>query len=127
MLENIVIGITTGIISGAYTGLIISKYILFTSLRREALRIIRRIEYVSGKGYSKTESLPEILLISSDLLSLNHKKAGGITMQVFEEVNKETSSSSANINEHVLYKSQEVLRHLPANILVLINPFSIKV
>lgn len=39
MGESIFIGILTGIISGAYTGLILSKYVLFTSLRRETLKL----------------------------------------------------------------------------------------
>ena len=94
MIENIIIGVMTGIISGGYTGLVISKYILFTSLRREALRIIRRIDYIDGQGYSNYESLPEMVLISSDLLSLNHQKAGDGIMGVFKKINTELSMCS---------------------------------
>ncbi|PNM19800.1 hypothetical protein [Yersinia enterocolitica] len=127
MIENIIIGVMTGIISGGYTGLVISKYILFTSLRREALRIIRRIDYIDGQGYSNYESLPEMVLISSDFLSLNHQKAGDSIMGVFNKINTEISMRPLSTNGDIICEGQKTIRSLPANIWVLINPFSLRV
>ncbi|TBM08654.1 hypothetical protein EYY84_19860 [Hafnia alvei] len=126
MIENILIGVITGILSGLYTGLIISKYILFTSLRREALRIVRRIDYIQGDGYRNHESLPELALISSDLLSLNHKKAGATVMHVFADLNQEISRRDTNVNGEMMADAQRKLRELPVNKLCLINPFSLR-
>ncbi|WP_236306486.1 hypothetical protein [Dickeya zeae] len=89
MGESIFIGILTGIISGAYTGLILSKYVLFTSLRREVIRIVRRIDYVDGERYSNYESLSELILISSDFLASKHKRSGEDVMAIFNELNLE--------------------------------------
>ncbi|EJI9985361.1 hypothetical protein ABNJ01_001009 [Salmonella enterica] len=126
MGESIFIGILTGIISGAYTGLILSKYVLFTSLRRETLRIVRRINYIDGEGYSNYESLSELILISSDFLALKHKRAGEDVMAIFNELNLEVLNSNEKTNGDKIVDAQRRLRMMPVNIWSIINPLSFR-
>lgn len=126
MGESIFIGILTGIISGAYTGLILSKYVLFTSLRRETLRIVRRINYIDGEGYSNYESLSELILISSDFLTLKHKRAGEDVMAIFNELNLEVLNSNKKTNGDKIVDAQRRLRMMPVNIWSIINPLSFR-
>ncbi|WP_035603212.1 hypothetical protein [Edwardsiella tarda] len=126
MGEGIFIGILTGIISGAYTGLILSKYMLFTSLRREALRIVRRIDYIDGEGYSNYESLSELILISSDFLASKHKRAGEEVMVIFKELNSEISNSNKKTKGEKIVDAQRRLRIIPINIWSIINPLSFR-
>lgn len=126
MGENIFIGILTGIISGAYTGIILSKYVLFTSLRRETLRIVRRIDYIDGEGYSNYESLSELILISSDFLSLKHNGAGEDVMAIFNELNLEMLNSNKKTNGDKILDAQRRLRMMPVNIWSIINPLSFR-
>ncbi|EAS2187820.1 hypothetical protein BIX46_04110 [Salmonella enterica] len=128
MGESIFIGILTGIISGAYTGLILSKYVLFTSLRRETLRIVRRINYIDGEGYSNYESLSELILIliSSDFLALKHKRAGEDVMAIFNELNLEVLNSNKKTNGDKIVDAQRRLRMMPVNIWSIINPLSFR-
>ncbi|MDV5293888.1 hypothetical protein [Klebsiella michiganensis] len=116
MGEGIFIWILTGIISGAYTGLILSKYMLFTSLRREALRIVRRIDYIDGEGYSNYESLSELILISSDFLASKHKRAGEEVIVIFKELNSEISNSNKKTKGEKIVDAQRRLRIIPINI-----------
>lgn len=122
MGESIFIGILTGIISGAYTGLILSKYVLFTSLRR----IVRRINYIDGEGYSNYESLSELILISSDFLALKHKRAGEDVMAIFNELNLEVLNSNKKTNGDKIVDAQRRLRMMPVNIWSIINPLSFR-
>jgi hypothetical protein len=126
MGESVFIGILTGIISGAYTGLILSKYFLFTSLRRETLRIVRRINYIDGEGYSNYESLSELILISSDFLALKHKRAGEDVMAIFNELNLEILNSNKKTNGDKIVDAQRRLRMMPVNIWSIINPLSFR-
>ncbi|EGP0462705.1 hypothetical protein IV626_002073 [Salmonella enterica] len=126
MGESIFIGILTGIISGAYTGLILSKYVLFTSLRRETLRIVRRINYIDGEEYSNYESLSELILISSDFLALKHKRAGEDVMAIFNELNLEVLNSNKKTNGDKIVDAQRRLRMMPVNIWSIINPLSFR-
>ncbi|END5396322.1 hypothetical protein ABMC43_003852 [Salmonella enterica] len=126
MGESIFIGILTGIISGAYTGLILSKYVLFTSLRRETLRIVRRINYIDGEGYSNYESLSELILISSDFLALKHMRAGEDVMAIFNELNLEVLNSNKKTNGDKIVDAQRRLRMMPVNIWSIINPLSFR-
>ncbi|ATA22841.1 hypothetical protein BIY26_23055 [Brenneria goodwinii] len=126
MGEGIFIGVLTGIISGAYTGLILSKYVLFTSLRREALRIVRRIDYIDGEGYSNYESLSELILISSDFLASKHKRAGEEVMVIFKELNSEISNSNKKTKGEKIVDAQRRLRIIPVNIWSIINPLSFR-
>lgn len=80
LLLSLTSSLPIGVIAGLYSGLIITRYSRFTSLRSEAIRIVRTIDHMAGNNnldLTRTEELPKLFLIVSDLLSLKHRKAAG--------------------------------------------------
>ena len=78
LLLSLTSSLPIGVIAGLYSGLIITRYSRFTSLRSEAIRIVRSIDYMASNNnlvITRTEELPKLFLIVSDLLSLKHRKA----------------------------------------------------
>ena len=78
LLLSLTSSLPIGVIAGLYSGLIITRYSRFTSLRSEAIRIVRTIDYMASNNnlvITRTEELPKLFLIVSDLLSLKHRKA----------------------------------------------------
>jgi hypothetical protein len=68
-----------GIISGLYSSLVVTKYARFSELRREALRIMRSINYIGDDTQmivSEPSNLSSLTLVASDLYSLGHLSAG---------------------------------------------------
>ena len=76
---SLILSLPLGVIGGLYSGLIVARYSRFSELRNEALRIIRTIDYMLEEQkiiVSKINDLPKLAIISSDLLSLQHRRAG---------------------------------------------------
>jgi hypothetical protein len=68
-----------GALSGYYVWLLTTKYGKFNSLKYEALRIIRRIEYAGSEDeilVTRSENLEEVQYIGGELLTLKHRRAG---------------------------------------------------
>lgn len=75
---SLLLGIPLSIITGLYSGAILSRYVRFSELRNETLRIIRTIDFMQeadGVSISKTDDIAKLILISSDLYFLKHRKA----------------------------------------------------
>ena len=86
---NLLLGIPIGLVSGLYTGLIITRYTRFAELRNEAMRIIRAIDFVQNDSrinLSNDHDVSKLVLIGSDLLFLGHRKAGEATMKLSTEI-----------------------------------------
>lgn len=76
---SLLLGIPIGLVSGLYTGLIVTRYARFAELRNETLRIIRTIDFMqdgSKVDVSNDQGVPKLVLISSDLIFLGHRMAG---------------------------------------------------
>lgn len=89
LLQNIFASIVTSIISGLYTGLIVTRYTRFSSLRNESLRIIRTIDCMKEKDkilITNDKDVPNLCLIGSELLFLSHKKAGDKIFKLHKEI-----------------------------------------
>lgn len=85
LLLSLTSSLPIGILAGLYSGLIITRYSRFTSLRNEVIRIVRSINYMAGDTnlvITGLEELPKTFLISSDLLSLHHRKAADTVLTV---------------------------------------------
>jgi hypothetical protein len=68
-----------GIVSGLYSSLVVTKYARFSELRREALRIVRSINYIGDDTQltvQEPSNLGSLALIASDLYGLGHRSAG---------------------------------------------------
>lgn len=113
--------------TGGYMGIVVSKAVAFSNIKKEALRIVRTIDTLGPNGpvFHKTEDVTTLLLLSSELLGLKHKKAAGVINNVFSDINKEIVSPSldSSVRDEILANAQKNIRTLPANKLALFNPF----
>lgn len=120
---NLLMSLTTG----GYMGIVVSKAVAFSNIKKEALRIVRTIDTLGPNGpvFHKTEDVTTLLLLSSELLGLKHKKAAGVINNVFSDINKEIVSPSldSSVRGEILANAQKNIRTLPANKLALFNPF----
>jgi hypothetical protein len=106
ILLSIPVSLICGIISGLYTGLIVTRYSRFSALRNEALRIIRVIDFIDEKEYiniSNTDDVGKIFLIAMDLEFLGHEKAANKLYKISNEitsVNYEAGIGKINYSEY---------------------------
>lgn len=84
-VENVLIGLVTGLfaglVTGLYSGLIVSRIARFNSLRSEGLRTINSIEYMeesNGHIIVDRKQFSSLTLIASELLHFGHTSAGMI-------------------------------------------------
>lgn len=121
------INLLMSLATGGYMGIVVSKAVAFSNIKKEALRIVRTIDTLgpSGAVFHKTENVTTLLLLSSELLGLKHKKAAGVINKVFIDINKEILSPSldSSIRDEILADAQKNIRNLPASKFVLFNPF----
>ncbi|HDH0725660.1 hypothetical protein [Klebsiella aerogenes] len=121
------INLLMSLATGGYMGIVISKAVAFSNIKKEALRIVRTIDTLGPNGavFHKTENVTTLLLLSSELLGLKHKKAAGVINKVFIDINKEIFSPSldSSIRDEILADAQKNIRNLPASKFVLFNPF----
>lgn len=122
-LTNLIMSLVTG----GYMGIVVSKAVAFSNLKKEALRIIRTIDTLGPKGnyFHNTERVKELPLLSSELLGLKHQGAGRELMRIFNSVNKEiyTPSEDASLRSKILEESQVTVRKLKPSKITLFNPF----
>ncbi len=121
------INLLMSLATGGYMGIVVSKAVAFSNIKKEALRIVRTIDTLGPNGavFHKTENVTTLLLLSSELLGLKHKKAAGVINKVFIDINKEIFSPSldSSIRDKILANAQKNIRNLPASKFVLFNPF----
>lgn len=107
-------------------GIVVSKAVAFSNIKKEALRIVRTIDTLGPNGsvFHKTEDITTLLLLSSELLGLKHKKAAGVINKVFNDINNEifTPSLDSSIRDKILGNAQKSIRTLPPSKIVLFNP-----
>lgn len=121
------INLLMSLATGGYMGIVVSKAVAFSNIKKEALRIVRTIDTLGPNGpvFHKTENVTTLLLLSSELLGLKHKKAAGVINNVFSDINKEifTPSLDSSIRDKILANAQKSIRNLPPSRIVLFNPF----
>lgn len=124
---SLFLGIPLSIITGLYSGAILSRYVRFADLRNEALRIIRAIDFIQETGcltVSKNEDVAKLTLISSDLYFLKHRKAAEIVNTIRSDINEMSIHAKAGrIGSESFEQSyinwQNMARTLPPNKLAL--------
>ncbi len=103
---SLILSLPLGVIGGLYSGLIVARYSRFSELRNEALRIIRTINYMQEEQkiiVSEKNDLPRLTLISSDLLFLQHRRAGNsiVTLSTAVlETNHEAEQGLVSIDDY---------------------------
>jgi len=112
--------------TGGYMGIVVSKAVAYSNLKKEALRIIRTIDTLrpNGNYFHKTERVNELPLLISELLGLKHLEACRDLMSIFNAIHKEiyAPSEDSSIRGKILEKSQVKVRKLKPSIKTLFNP-----
>ncbi|WP_312400739.1 hypothetical protein [Stenotrophomonas indicatrix] len=88
-LFALLLSLPIGVVSGLYSSLIVTKYARFSELRREALRIIRSINFVGdneGAQIIEPDNLDALALIASDLIGLGHDAAGKEANRIYDVI-----------------------------------------
>lgn len=88
-LLSLVLSLPIGIVSGLYSSLIVTKYARFSELRREALRIIRSINYIGDDQHMTVQepaNLSSLAQIASDLYGLGHRSAGDTVNSLYDAI-----------------------------------------
>ena len=120
---SLLLSVPIGIISGFYSGLIVTRYARFAELRNETLRIIRGIDFVDeGRQIqiSNDGDVSKLVLVASDLFFLNHMKAGekvGELSKAISNTNYDARAGRVGIEEYSdrYGQWQAAARSLPAN------------
>ncbi|MEI8572747.1 hypothetical protein J0667_12410 [Methylomonas sp. WH-1] len=112
---SLFLGIPIGLVSGLYTGLIVTRYSRFSDLRNEVLRIIRAIEYMPGTGdlgnvnVSHTEGLRTFNNIAGDLYFLKHEDSGDCVLNLLNNINSASDSVQKGRIDNVEFGRQHAL------------------
>jgi len=83
------LGLALGVISGIYSGLIVTRMARFDALKNELKRLILSIDYreeSQGVGFKLRKDLGDFTSISSDFAYLGHSKASAATHKLTSEI-----------------------------------------
>ena len=126
-IVSLLLGIPLSIVTGLYSGAILSRYIRCGDLRNETIRIIRTIDFTQetgGVSITKTDDVAKLSLISSDLYFLEHRKAAEIVNAIRSDIDEMSVHAGTGrlkieaFEKHYL-NWQSMARTLPPNKLVL--------
>lgn len=127
-MSDFLVNLLMSLITGGYMGIVVSKGVAFSNLKKEALRIIRTIDTLGPKGnyFHNTERVNELCLLSSELLGLKHQEAGFRLLKIYNAIHKEIYSPSddSSIRSRLLEESQVTVRKLRPSIITLFNPLN---
>jgi hypothetical protein len=120
---SLFLGIPLGIISGLYTGIIVTRYARFAELRNETLRIIRSIDFMQESAFihiSNDEELSKFMLISGDMYFLKHSKAAEQVNQLRDDIeasNREARFGRISMSDYSKRYGnwQDIARNLSPN------------
>jgi hypothetical protein len=129
---SILLGIPLSIVTGLYSGVILSRYSRFAELRNEVLRVIRTIDFMqeSDKVIITNDSdVPKLTLVVSDLFFLKHRKAAEIVTALISDIHEMKMHAQAGRLKVDAYSQnyvswQQTGNRLPANKLVLFSPWA---
>jgi hypothetical protein len=84
-IYDLAMALIPGAVAGYYVGLLMAKHAKFNSLKHEALRCIRRIDYLPqghGSALREVNWVKELPQIASELFHLKHRRAGEDLMAI---------------------------------------------
>lgn len=124
---SLLLGMPLSIITGLYSGVILSRYVRFAGLRNEVLRIIRTIDFMQelgGVSISNTDDVAKLALISSDLYFLEHREAAEIVNAIRSDISEISMHAGVGRLKVAAFGQshsnwQTMARTLPPNKLVL--------
>ncbi|WP_313204259.1 hypothetical protein [Stenotrophomonas sp.] len=86
---DLAMALIPGTIAGYYSGLLMAKVNKFNSLKFEALRVVRSINYLGDSkntSVTRSEKTQDLHLIASELLMFKHQKSGMKVMAISNDV-----------------------------------------
>ena len=114
------IGIPASLIASLYAVIVISRYLRFSELRTELLRLVRSIEHIYGRSpvVKGEENTRKMLLVASDLIYFGHKRAAAKVFEISQDLSESSIAVNhgrlaARILESKINAAQESLRRLP--------------
>jgi len=91
-MRELFVALTTGVITGIYSGLVVARVARFAGLQNEAKRLVQALDWIEGdaviealtiKGMERVNA--QLALISSELFFLRHLAAGDALNRVASE------------------------------------------
>ena len=105
LLTNILVGVLTGLLSSWF----VTKFALFSSLRSDALRMIKRIDYIwkaKPKLSNHENATSDLNLIATDLLYFGHRNAGEKLLKITQELSQSLREASSGALSYETYDSR---------------------
>lgn len=125
-MSEFIVNFVMSLVTGGYMGIVVSKAVAFSNIKKEALRIVRAIDTLGPKGefFHNTDNVNNLMLLSSELRGLNHQKAADVIIRVFNDIRKEIDvpSKDSSIRNRIYEESQTKIRTLSVNKKALFNP-----
>lgn len=125
-MGDFIINLVMSLVVGGYMGIVVSKAVAFSNIKKEALRIVRTIDTLgpNGEVFHNTDNINTLMLLSSELRGLNHQKSADVINRIFIEITTDISSPSlsSSIRGKILEDAQVKIRTLPVNKKTLFNP-----
>lgn len=124
-MSEFFINLLMSIVTGGYMGLVVSKAVAFSAVKKEVLRIIRGVDYV--EEYRNTDKVRDLFILSSEMLGLGHRKAGDIIFKISKDANREISNPTIKngIGGKMFDDMQREVRKLRPSTWALLNPFKL--
>lgn len=108
---SLILAFPIGIITGLYSGVILSRYTRFAELRNEVLRIIRTIDFMQEAEklvITNDRDVSKLSLVVSDLLFLKHKEAADVVARLSSDISEKKMHADARHLMVDAYKSSYV-------------------
>lgn len=123
------LSIPIGVVTGLYSGIIVSRYSRFAELRDQLLRLIARIEYVDVNGNLEVKNhdvTDGVVFIVGDLVFLKHKKAGDVVSCLNNDMmtmkaRVEFGRVDFNTYKDAIHNWHKLAREISPNILALLS------
>ena len=115
---SLILAFPIGIITGLYSGVILSRFTRFSELRNEVLRIIRTIDFMQEQGklvITNDRDVAKLTLVVSDLLFLKHKKAADIVARISSDIGEKKMHAETGCLKFDAYNSTYIEWQKSAN------------
>lgn len=109
---DLLIALVVGLISGAYSGLIVTRLTQFCQIRRGVWDFVNRLDTL-GPCTVSDEKIDDLLYTSSNLLFLGHKNAGFMVTEMHLELRKIVEAHESVREDRSRWLN--IARHLPCN------------
>ena len=121
------LGLGAGVISGIYSGLVVTRMARFDSLKNELRRLILAIDFIGNESevrLSVRKDVADLSAIASDFGQLGHREAADETLKLSSEIFSTVAARQepADTIEQQYSNWQKCCRRLRPNLRVIYSP-----